>query len=63
MAWTFLSVEDDNPIPPEYLELRENILATWLARIFIWEAEEEVKPTVQADRRNQSLVGLADCHT
>jgi hypothetical protein len=63
MAWTFLSVEDDNPIPPEYLELRENILATWLARIFIWEAEEGVKPIVQDNRCNPVLVGLADCHT
>lgn len=41
IRWTYISVED-KPVPAECLEIRENILATWLARIFIREAKEEI---------------------
>lgn len=57
-SWTFISVEDEKETPPEALEAREDLLATWLARIFL--AEQEVGATSEGGPSGQQEAERTD---
>ena len=41
MLWTFISIEDEKETPPEVLDARDQMVATWLTRIFLAEQGSE----------------------